>query len=412
MKKLGILTYILMLSITAMTAQVSVGIEVLAKNDFEPLKGKRVGLITNPTGVDSRLKATVDILSEAPEVELVALFAPEHGIRGDVLAGAKVAKSVDEKTGVPVYSIYGSTKRPTPAMLEGIDALVYDIQDNGSRSYTFISTMGLAMEAAAQAGIPFIVLDRPNPLGGDKIEGPLVDDDCVSFVSQYPIPYIYGLTPGELARYLKGENLIKGAGKLDLSVVPMEGWRRDATYDKTGLPWVLPSPHIPTAETCLYYPASGILGDLDFLSIGVGYTLPFKTFAAPWIDARRLADNLNSRGIEGVEFRPIFYTPFYGKFKGEQVKGVEVHVTDASKAQLTLIQFHVMDELHKMYPSRQPLAPTQNNRPRLRMFDQVTGSKAIRQKFSKRYSVDDIIELWTADVERFRQAKQPYHLYK
>lgn len=395
------------------TAQVKPGIETLRESGFETLKGKRVGLITNPTGVDRNLKATPDILAEADGVELVAMFAPEHGIRGDVAAGARVATATDPATGVKVYSIYGATKKPTPEMLKGVDAIVYDIQDNGCRSYTFISTMGKAMEAAANAGIEFVVLDRPNPLGGNRVEGPLTEPDCISFVSQYPIPYLYGLTPGELAMYLKGEGLIKGADTLKLTVVPMEGWSRDMTYSRTGLPWVLPSPHIPSAETCLYYPATGIAGELGWISIGVGYTLPFRTFAAPWIDAAKLTDRLNALDLPGVKFRPIHYTPYYGIFKGLNVEGVEAFITEPEKAQLTTIQFYVMQELHKMYPKQSPLTATAANKNNIKMFDNVVGNKEIRNGLLRNdYNVESILPVWNKDTERFNYKKQRYHLYK
>lgn len=412
MKKLMTLLTTAVMAVVAMAGQVKPGIEVLAENGFEAIKGKRVGLITNPTGVDSSLKATADILAEAPGVEVTAFFAPEHGIRGDVLAGGNVANATDPKTGIPVYSVYGSTKKPTPEMLRNVDVLVYDIQDNGCRSYTFISTMGKAMEAAAEQGKEFVVLDRPNPLGGIRVEGLMTEPDCESFVSQFPIPYIYGLTAGELARYLKGEGLIAGADKLKLTVVPMQGWSRDMTFDRTGLPWVLPSPHIPSAETCIYYPASGIFGDLDMVSIGVGYTLPFRTFAAPWIDGMKLADALNALKLPGVRFRPISYTPFYSKFKGTQVNGVEPIVTDYEVAELTPIQFYVMQEIHRLYPSRKPLAPTDKNARNLRMFDQVTGSKAVRQTLvDNDYNVEALLPIWNRDVDRFIQASTPYLLY-
>lgn len=393
-------------------ARVKPGIEVLRDSGFEALKGKRVGLITNPTGVDHNLVATPDILNDAEEVTLVAMFAPEHGIRGDVPAGDKVATSVDPATGVKVYSIYGATKRPTPRMLENVDALVYDIQDNGCRSYTFISTMGRAMEAAAEAGIEFVVLDRPNPLGGNRVEGSMTEPDCISFVSQYPIPYLYGLTPGELAKYLKDEGLIKNADKLKLTVVPMEGWKRDMTYSDTGLPWVLPSPHIPNQDTCLYYPASGIVGELGWLSIGVGYTLPFQTFAAPWVDAEKLNERLNNLHLPGIRFRPIYYTPYYGIYKGQPVKGVEMYVTDPEKAELTTVQFYVMQELHKMYPKQSPLSATAANKNSLKMFDNVVGNKEIRSQLLKNnYNVESILPIWNKDNERFNQIKQSYHLY-
>jgi len=242
-------------SIAAM-AQVKPGVEVLRDRGFEGLKGKRVGLITNPTGVDNKLKSTIDILHEADGVELVGLYAPEHGVRGDVHAGDHVDNAVDPATGVTVYSIYGKSRKPSPEMLKDVDVLVYDIQDIGCRSFTFISTMGLAMEACAELGKEFMVLDRPNPVGGNKVEGNVVEDSCYSFVSQFPIPYLYGLTPGELALYLNDSGLI-GDKKVDLTVVPMEGWTRDMPFSETGMPWVLPSPHIPNPEAALPLPRLG-----------------------------------------------------------------------------------------------------------------------------------------------------------
>lgn len=411
MKRFISLSLIFLTSV-AIFAQVKPGIEVLRDNAFDVLQGKRIGLITNPTGVDSKLNATPDILATADGVQLVAMFAPEHGIRGDVAAGARVATTTDPATGVKVYSIYGKTKKPTQQMLAGIDALVYDIQDNGCRSYTFISTMGKAMEAAAQANIEFIVLDRPNPLGGLRVEGPITDADCISFVSQYPIPYLYGLTPGELAQYLKGEGLIAGTENLKLTVVPMEGWTRNMIFNETGLPWILPSPHIPSDDTCLYYPATGIIGELAWISIGVGYTMPFKTFAAPWIDAGKLSQRLNNLSLPGISFRPIHYTPYYGIFKGTPVKGVEVFVNEPDVAQLTLVQFYVMQELHDMYASQSPLTPTTANKNNLKMFDNVVGTKQIRQiLINNNYKVSPILSIWNKDSQQFSEKKQHYHLY-
>lgn len=410
-KALSLIILSVIVSLTV-SAQVRPGIEVLEAGGFEQLKGKRVGLITNPTGVDSRLNATVDILANAPEVELTALFAPEHGIRGDVVAGQRVSQTTDPATGLPVYSIYGRVKSPTTEMLRNVDALVYDIQDNGCRSFTFISTMGLSMEAAAKAGKEFIVLDRPNPLGGNRVEGPLTEHDCISFVSRYAIPYIYGLTPGELAMFLKGEKLIEGADSLKLTVVPMEGWTRNMTYRQTGLPWILPSPHIPSAETCLYYPASGILGELDAVSIGVGYTMPFQTFAAPGIDAPELSRRLNALGLNGIRFRPIYYTPFYGKFKGRNIAGVQADIDPDTTTPLTLVQFYFMQEMHAMDSSFKPLAAAEGKAANLSMFDKVTGSKSVRLEFSKAYKVNDIIEFWNKDSELFTTVKQIYHLYR
>lgn len=390
-------------------AQVKPGIETLRDSGFEQLRGKRVGLITNPTGVDNNLKSTIDILHEAEDVELVALFAPEHGVRGDVHAGDHVANFVDPATGVTVYSIYGKTRKPTAEMLKDVDALVYDIQDNGCRSFTFISTMGLAMDACAALGKEFVVLDRPNPVGGNKVEGCLVEPGLESFVSQFPIPYLYGLTPGELALYLNEESLLQGGKKVDLTVVPMTGWNRDMDFDATGMPWVLPSPHMPTAETSLYYPASGILGELNYMNIGVGYTLPFHLFCASWVDAGKLADKLNGMDIPGVRFRPIHIKPYYGFGKGENLQGVELYVTDKEKAPLTLVQFYVMEALADLYPSHKVFETA--DKTRFNMFDKVVGSKTIRSEFSKRNRVVDIKDYWEKDAQDFKAKSAKYYLY-
>ena len=374
---------------------------------FELLEGKRVGLITNPTGVDDGLRSTVDILNEAPNVELVALFGPEHGVRGDAHAGDHVGNQTDPVTGLPVYSLYGKTRKPTPEMLRGIDVLVYDIQDIGCRSFTYISTMGEAMAAAAENGIEFVVLDRPNPLGGRKVEGPLVQDGFFSFVSQYRIPYVYGLTCGELAMLLNGEGMI---GKpCNLHVVAMEGWKRDMVYEDTGLQWIPSSPHIPQAETAFFYPASGIVGDFGYLSIGVGYTIPFQMFAAEWIDAEQFADSLNALKLPGVIFRPIHVKPFYSVGQGKQLHGVQVHLTKYPDAPLTDIQFYVMQEIARLYPDRAVLANADTAR--FRMMDQVTGSDYVRKTFAARNRFEDIRAYWYKDVAPFRTLSRKYYLY-
>lgn len=409
---------ILTLALAAITtiglaAQVKPGIEVLRDNGFAQLQGKRVGLITNPTGVDNNLKSTIDILHEAPGVELVGLYAPEHGVRGDVHAGDHVDNFTDPATGVTVYSIYGKTRKPSPEMLKDVDVLIYDIQDIGCRSFTFISTMGLAMEACAELGKDFMVLDRPNPVGGNIIEGCLTEDSCVSFVSQFPIPYLYGMTPGELALYLNNEGLIGKDGlKCNLTVVPMEGWTRDMEFRATGMPWVLPSPHIPNPEAAVLYPVSGILGELGYMNIGVGYTEPFKLFCAEWVDAEELSRRMNALDLPGLKFRPIHIKPFYSVGKGENLAGVEVYVTNKNIAPLALTQFYVMQELADMYPDKATFAEGNANPERFNMFDKVSGSKEIRRRFSERHRVDDIIDYWNKDNESFRTASSKYYLYK
>lgn len=396
------------LNIQAQKIKIKTGIEVLKEQNFKCLEGKRVGLITNPTGIDNHLRSTIDILNEAPNVNLVALYGPEHGVRGDAHAGDKVENMIDPSTGVPVYSLYGKTRKATPEMLKDVDVLVYDIQDIGCRSFTYISTMGLAMEAASENNIEFVVLDRPNPLGGLKVEGNLVEDGFISFVSQFKIPYLYGLTCGELAIMLNEENML--GKKCNLHVVKMKGWKRKMDYVQTGLQWVPSSPHIPHPHSAFFYPVSGILGELGYVSIGVGYTIPFQMFASPWIKAEELANNLNRLNVPGVIFRPIHLKPFYSVGKGEQYQGVQVHIVDYEKVALSDIQFIVMQELAALYPDKKVFDNA--NEGRYRMFDQVSGSDQIRKLFSKNNRWEDVRDYWYKDVEDFRKLSKKYYLYK
>ncbi|MBP5210923.1 MAG: DUF1343 domain-containing protein [Bacteroidales bacterium] len=386
------------------------------ENNFDILRGKRVGLVTNPTGIDRNMRSTVDILYSAENVNLVALFGPEHGVRGDLHAGDYVPQNKDAKTGLPIYSLYGATRKPSDDMLKGIDVMVYDIQDNGCRSYTYISTLGLVMQACAQKGIEVVVLDRPNPLGGEKVEGSLVQDGFYSFVGMYPIPYIYGLTVGELALMINGEGYARGQNgkepfrQCKLTVVPMEGWTRDMTFSDTGLPWVPTSPQIPTAETCFFYPATGISGELGgFLSIGVGYTLPFQLFTADWIpNADQYADRLNSLQLPGVTFRPINIQPFFGSGAGKEHRGVQIYITDYSKASLTEIQFRVMEATVKNYPGHKPFTASESS---YAMFDKVLGTDYIRKTLAKECNFSAIQEFWRKDTEAFKKLSQKYYLY-
>jgi uncharacterized protein YbbC (DUF1343 family) len=392
----------------AQKIRVKTGIEVLKDSGFKILQGKRVGLITNPTGIDSNLKSTVDILYEAPGVHLSALYGPEHGIRGDVHAGDRTDSFVDSLTGIPVHSLYGATRKPTAEMLEGIDVLVYDIQDIGCRSYTYISTMCLTMQAAAENNIEFIVLDRPNPLGGLKIEGNQVEEGYFSFVSQLPIPYVYGLTCGELAGMIVGEKMIPQPCRL--TVVKMKKWRRKMNFEETGLPWVPASPHIPSARSALFYPVSGILGELGYISIGVGYTLPFEVFAAEWINAEEFARTLNDKRLPGITFRPLHLKPYYSFGQGSHLQGVQVYLTDFAKARLSDVQFHVMETVAQLYPDRKVFDNAPENR--FDMFDKVCGSDFIRREFSENHRFADIHSCWRKDEEPFRKLSQKYYLYK
>ena len=403
----------LFLTVFPAGAQVLTGIEVLERGGFEPLKGKRVGLVTNPSGVDRNLRSTIDILFEAPEVQLVALYGPEHGVRGDAYAGDHVQSGLDSRTGLPVYSLYGSTREPSPEMLKGIDVMVYDIQDVGVRCYTFISTLGLVMRACAKADVEVLVLDRPNPLGGNKVEGLLVEDGYYSFVSQFHIPFVYGLTVGELAVLINEEGLNKGQkGDLDplkcrLNVVPMRGWHRWMKFRDTGLPWILPSPNIPSMESALCYASSGICGDYGYLNTGVGYTIPFQTFAAEWIDADKLKDRLDSYALPGVAFRTIHYKPISGSLQGKLVHGVQFFFTDFEQAPVSLLQFYVMQAIQELWPSHNPY-PLKKTR----MLDIVCGTDYVRTTFGKRMKAADIVDYWNKDTEDFKALSQHYYLYR
>ncbi len=411
MKKVLLLLFFFT-GIAELNAQtVLTGLEVIHQNNFDILKGKRVGLITNPTGVDRNLESTIDIFFKSKEVNLQALYGPEHGVRGDYSAGVDIDDNDrDPKTGLKVYSLYGKTRKPTKEMLQGIDVLVYDIQDIGSRSYTYISTLGLAMEAAAENNIKFVVLDRPNPLGGEKMEGMITEPEFTSFVSQFPIPYIHGLTVGELAIFLNEERLLKNSVHCDLNVVKMKNWKRSMTFEDTGLLWVSSSPHIPHAQSAVYYPVSGILGELYVYSIGVGYPLPFELFAADWIDADLFNQKMNALNIPGTLFRPIHFKPYYSTFKGELVHGVQVYFTDYKKAPLSLIQFYVLQELHKLYPDKDVFKLCDPSRHK--MFDKVCGSDKIRKTFEKKWRVEDIEKLWIKDIEPFREKVKKHFLYQ
>ena len=416
MKKSFVSIVLFFLCVVSYAAQPAVrtGIEVLRSRNFDVLKGKRVGLVTNPSGVDRYLKSTVDILYNAPGVELVALYGPEHGVRGDVYAGGKVTDTKDAATGLPVYSLYGETRKPTAAMLEGIDVMVYDIQDVGVRSYTFISTLGLVMEACAAKDIEVVVLDRPNPLGGNKIEGCYVEQPFNSFVSQYRIPYVYGLTVGELAVMINEEGMNRGQkgnqapAKCKLTVIPMEGWTRDMIYEDTGLPWVLPSPNIPFKETPMYYASAGICGELyGFMNIGIGYTLPFQIFGAVWLDPDKLKERLDSYGLPGISFRTIWFKPFSGSQKGQLVKGLQYFFTDYEKARLTDTQFYVIQAVAELYPDKKAFEIISG----YGLFDKVCGTDYVRLELAKRYKVADIQSYWRKDEDSFRTLSQKYHIY-
>ncbi|WP_242346751.1 exo-beta-N-acetylmuramidase NamZ family protein [Anaeromyxobacter terrae] len=312
-------------------ARVRSGLDALARSRFRQLRGRRVGLVCNPTAVTAELVHAADLLHGAPGVELAALFGPEHGVRGDAQYMAAVGGERDARTGVPVHSLYGerpSSLKPSPEALEGLDALVFDIQDVGARYYTYQATMMLCMEAAADARVPFVVLDRPNPIGGVLVEGPRLAPGFESFCGLHDLAPRHGMTVGELALLFRAERKLE----LDLEIVPCEGWRRGATFRDTGLPWVFPSPNMPTPETALVYPGMCLLEGTN-LSEARGTTRPFELFGAPWLDAHRLAEDLARERLPGVRFRPASFVPTWDKHAGVRCHGVELFVTDAARFQ-------------------------------------------------------------------------------
>ena len=388
-------------------SRVRLGVDVLIADGFKPLVGKRVGLVTNATGVTGNLQSTVDVLHHAKDVKLVALFGPEHGVRGEAAAGVEVDDANDPVTGVPAYSLYGKTHKPTPEMLQGVDVLVFDIQDIGSRSYTYITTLAKVMEAAAENKVAFVVLDRPNPLGGVRMEGRPLDLEFRSSVGYMPIPYVHGLTIGELARMINGEHWLKGDVTCDLYVVPMQGWKRSMWWDQTGLVWILTSPHVPRPETAAFYAATGIMGELGVISEGVGYTLPFELAGMPEIEPQKLAAELNGRHLPGVFFRPLFFQPYYGHYAKQTCGGVQICLTDRDRAELTPIQFHVMDAVQKLYPAVKLFGAKRDA-----MFDKVCGTDEIRKLFEAGRPIGEILSTWSQGVEAFRAQRAKYLLYE
>jgi uncharacterized protein YbbC (DUF1343 family) len=344
-----LVSFIFSLTIAEASTKVKLGIDLLMQDEYvQLLKGKKIGLITNHTGVDSHFTPTIEILkANAAEkgYTVAALFAPEHGINGAACA-AQAIETTKSSDGIPIYSLYGKTERPTDEMLKHVNLLIYDIQDIGSRSYTYIATMFYAMEEAAKRNIPLIVLDRPNPINGITIDGPVLEDKWRSSIGYINIPYCHGMTIAELARYFNGEYRIG----CKLEVVPMKGWKRTMSFKDTGLSWIPTSPYIPEAETVFFYPATGILGELRLINSGIGYTLPFKVVGAPWIDARRFAQRLNGQKFPGVHFEPFYYTPVYGRYAKENCQGVLIIITDHKRFKPVSTQYLLIGMLKGLYP--------------------------------------------------------------
>ena len=370
------------------------GIDVLEAEKFSLLRGKRVGLITNQTGLDSYGHRTIDLLAHAEGVNLIAIFSPEHGIAG--VADASVSNQADAPTGLPIYSLYGATRRPTSDMLHGIDALVFDIQDAGVRFYTFITTMAYSMEAAAHQHIAFVVLDRPNPLGGEIIEGPVLDRDRISFVGYFPMPVRYAMTMGELAQMFNSENKI-GA---DLHVIAMRDWHRREFYDMTGLAWIAPSPALRTLRESILYPGIEILQAAG-VSVGRGTPTPFELLGAPWIDSTALMTELNRRQLKGVRFAAAEFTPAGGLYSGVLCKGISIDLPDRNSFRPVAAGLQIAAILHSLYPTQF----------HVEKMIELLGSRSAVDGLARGEDPKEIEARWAADLDKFRTMREKYLLY-
>jgi len=401
-------------------AAVKLGNEVLFEETTytELLRGKKIGLITNPTGIDSKFVSTIDKLAgDGKEWQLTALFAPEHGIRGAETAGESVKSGVDPSTSTPVFSLHGTDRqgkplrKPGAEQLANVTMLMYDMQDIGNRSYTYVGTRRKCMEAAKEFNIPFVVLDRPNPMGGDFVDGNILDPKAESLVGWAPVPYLYGLTPGEVAKWMN-ENTGIGC---ELVVVPMKGWKRSMRWWDTGLPWIPTSTHMQKAETCWFIALTGFLGELHSVNEGVGYPAPFEYIGAPWIDSVTLASELNGRKLAGLYFRPVYYKPYYGTFKTEQCGGVQAMITDYAKVRPVEAGLHVIEAINKLHPEKDILKMDPNttgSKERGSMFDKVMGGDVVRKELHTGKPAAEIIESWKAPREAFWAGARKYFLYE
>lgn len=385
---------------------VRLGIDVLQDSHFASLNGKRVGLMTNPSGVNHQLKSTYQIFAESEAVDLVALFSPEHGFAGAVADGEKVGSMIDPRTGIPVYSLYGDTFRPTEEMLDQVDVVVCDIQDIGVRYYTFLWTVSHILEAAGEYGVEVIILDRPNPLGGVQVEGGSLEPELSSLVGRYPIPIRHGMTLGELAKLNEKWN----PQPATINVVQCEGWHREMLWNETGLCWVPPSPNMPHFSTALQYSGACLIEGTR-LSEGRGTPLPFEVVGAPFIDGEKLADELNGQGWSGVRFRPITFLPTSSKWAGEYCGGVQVHVVDTHSFQTIETWLGIIKEIRWMYSDTfQWLPPYIEGG--MYHFDRLVGSSDVRQKIDIGVSVDGLTKDWDVFCRAFEVERQPYLLYE
>ena len=379
---------------TVSDAQVLTGLDVLERDSFKQLAGLRIGLVTNQTGRDRAGRSTIDVLFKAPGVKLVALFSPEHGIRG--FADEKVSDTKDEETGLPIYSLYGETRRPKPEQLRDLDALVYDIQDVGARFYTYISTLGYLIEEAGKAKLPIFVLDRPNPINGLDVAGPIADADKLSFTAYHQIPVQHGLTVGELARLFNEERHLNA----DVRVVKMENWRRAMWFDATGLVWINPSPNMRSLTEAALYPGIGLLETTN-LSVGRGTDTPFEVVGAPWLDGHKLASYLNARNVPGVRFVPLRFRPVFSVFKNEECSGVNIVIVDRAQFQSIPTGIEMATALHALYPADWKIEGYSRLLVNAEAFDRI----------KRGVSSDELMKSWEPALENYRRIRSKYLLY-
>lgn len=382
---------------------VRAGLEVFLERGLSDLEGMSVGLITNDTGIDRSLRSTIDLLFSSEQVHLRALFGPEHGMQGNAQDGVAVGEMVDQRMGLPIYSLYGDTLRPTPETLQGLHALIYDIQDVGARYYTYLTTLAYAQEAAAQAGLLFVVFDRPNPITGMHVEGNMLDLRFTSFVGVDALPVRHGLTSGELARYFANRH-----GWPQPLVVPVEGWRRGMWFDETGLPWVQPSPNMPTLTTATLYPGTCLLEGTN-LSEGRGTTHPFEVLGAPWLDPFPFADAMTKRALPGVAFRPLSFTPMFSKYKQRPCGGVQVHILERDLVRPVEVGLHLLHAALHLHPEqfawRQ--GPADDS-----PIDRLFGSDQLRLALNTGGEVVAITRVWPEPLALFREHCRSCFLYE
>lgn len=396
--------FFLFLLLWAMLDSIELGIDRLEQEiELLGLKGKKVGLITNHTGVNRYGESSIAVIQRMPELKLVALFSPEHGLLGVAGAGEKVDHA--KKGGLTVHSLHGETRRPTDPMLKGIDALLYDIQDVGLRGYTFASTLYYAMEAAAKKGIDMIVLDRPNPMGGLVVNGPLLDPKWRSFIGYVNVPYCHGMTIGELASFFNEEYKIG----CNLKIVKMKGWHRAMSFKETSLPWIPTSPNVPEADTPYFQGATGILGELGLVNIGVGYTLPFKLIGAPWIESEKFAEHLNKQKLKGVFFFPFFYKPFFGPYSQETCGGVLLQITDPHAFMPVDVQFLILGSLKSLYPEKVTALLKAISQEKRELFCKAVGNDSVLKMLEGENMIAwKLIELSRKESASFSEKRKKY----